>query len=133
MAAELLRPLETLSNCNRHSSGQKFKSQGNRFKRWEKMLGNYKNRASHPPSGTGSGLSDTGAETRLLVLRGSRRYAPGQARPLLQGEELSLPFQSTLLSVPLQRGWVPLRGRNELTAGPEGMEPEILELMLTES
>lgn len=67
------------------------------------------------------------------MLWGSRGYAPGQARPLLQGEELSLPFQSTLLSVPLQRGWVPLRGRNELMAGPEGMEPERSGLMLTES
>lgn len=118
MAAELLRPLQILSSCNRHSIAQKFKSQGNRFNGWEKIR---KNRASHRPSGTGSGLSDTGAETWLLVLRGSRRYAPGQARPLLQGEELSLPFQSTFLTVPLQRGWVPLRGRNELTAGPEGM------------
>lgn len=65
--------------------------------------------ASYLPGGTGSGLCEYGAETRLLVLRrrGSR-VGPGQTGPLLQSEELGLPLHSTLLSVPLQRGRVTL-------------------------
>lgn len=56
----------------------------------------------------------------LVLLRRRRRVGPGQTGPLLQGEELGLPPQSTLLSVPLQSGWVTFRGWNEPTAGPGG-------------
>lgn len=63
-----------------------------------------------------------GAETRSQAVRWRRRrrVGPGLAGPLLQGEELSLPPQSTLLSVPLQSGWVSLRGWNKATAGSAG-------------
>lgn len=59
--------------------------------------------------GTGSGL-------------GGRRLSPGRPGPLLQGNELSLPLQSTLLSVPLQSGRVAFRRRNEPTAGSGEVE-----------
>lgn len=73
------------------------------------------------PVWTGSGLCGVGADPRLLVLRSRRRRScvgPGQTGLLLQCEELGLPLHSTLLSVPLQRGRVTLRGWNELTTGP---------------
>lgn len=78
---------------------------------------------AYPPGGTGSGLCGLGAETRLLV---QRRWGvgPGQTGPVLQSEELGLPLQSTLLSVPLQRGRVTLRGWNEPMAGPGGTGSE---------
>lgn len=73
----------------------------------------------HLPGGTGSGLCGIGELRRLLVLRWRRRgVSPGQTGPLLQSEELGLPLQSTLLSVPLQGGRVTLRGWNVPTTGP---------------
>lgn len=69
------------------------------------------------PGGSGSapGWDRVWAEVWLLVQLRKRkrrrrrcRVGPGQAGSVLQGEELRLPPQSTLLSVLLQSGWVTL-------------------------